>query len=103
MKQENPNTNLYYTLLKAANERGKSLRFNKNTANQNLNRGLDNKYNIINKELNKSSVTKIERPNTTTIFYPRLINENNIYVSNDVFLPSAKFQNIFYGINNKAG
>ena len=61
------------------------------------------KYEIIDKKINQLSVTKIERPNTTIIFYSRLIDENNINVSKDEFLPSAKFQNIVYSINQKAG
>jgi hypothetical protein len=49
MKQENPNTDLYYTFPKAAKERGKSLWFVKNIVNRNLNRDLENKFKKINK------------------------------------------------------
>ena len=54
-------------------------------------------------KLNKLSVTKIESPNTATIFYSRLSKENNIYVSKDEFLSSTKFQFIVYSINKKDG
>ena len=71
--------------------------------NRNLNRELENKFKKLDMKLNKLSVTKIESPNTATIFYSRLSKENNIYVSKDEFLSSTKFQFIVYSINKKDG
>ena len=71
MKQENQNTDLYHTLLKATKERRTSLWFIKNTVNQNWNRGLKNKHKTIDKKLNKLSVTKIgETQHNTYILFP---------------------------------